>query len=164
MGRKYEVTGKAVIYTKDGVKVVDAEVRRKANAHGDWCEPKTKVSEDYLLIGHARTVPTDDVFAKPAYNPARVEHAFKYASTKFFQLMLDLQRLAQWEPITRYNVPMNWDWFSDNVLTCGRKVDIDFSVSLPEIDAQLYRKYDFTPAMIKFTEERYSYGNAVHED
>lgn len=164
MGRKVKRTGKAVIYTKDGVKIVDAEIRRWANSHGDWNEFKLKPDEDYMLIGGARTVPTDDAWAKHAYRPEVVEAAVKYASTKFFRLILDLERLAQWEPIHRANTPMNGDWFRYNHLDAPRKIDIDFSVSLPEIDAQLYRKYDFTPAMIKFVEERYSYDDALHNE
>lgn len=164
MGRKYEVTGKAVIYTKDGVKVVDSDVRRLFNINQDSCTFKTKETGEYLLVGGARTVPTDNIYAKAAYNPERVDAVFKYASTKFFRLILDLQRLAQFEPIHRANCPMNYHWFSTNRLSAVEKPDIDFSVSVPEIDAQLYRKYDFTPAMIKFVEERYSYDDALHNE
>ena len=163
MGRKFEVTGKAVIYTKAGAKIVDAEVRRKFNSNFDGNDFKIKTDEEYLLIGGARTKPTDNIYAMNAYHPERVEAAFKYASTKFFRLILDLQRLAQWEPIHYANTPLNYQWFQYNVLPMGEKPDIDFTLSLPEIDAQLYRKYDFTPAMIKFVEERYSYDDAIYD-
>lgn len=163
MGRKFEVTGKAVIYTQNGAKIVDAEVRREFNCNYDGCNFKIKTDEDYLLIGGARTVPTDNIYAQNAYQPKRVDAAFKYASTKFFRLIIDLQRLAQWEPISRFNVPMNYQWFQHNHLPLDEVPDIDFTLSLPEIDAQFYRKYDFTPAMIEFTEARYSYDNAIHE-
>ena len=86
MGRKFEVTGKAVIFT--------------------------------------------------------VDHAFKYTQTKFFQAVLDFMRLAQWNPIHK-----------DNCFAV--KPDIDFDKSVAEIDEQFFSKYDFTPAMIKFLEERY---------
>lgn len=163
MGRKFEVTGKAVIYTKDGVKIVDAEVRRKFNVNYDGCDFKIKTDEEYLLIGGARTIQTDNIYAMNAYHPERVEAAFKYASTKFFRLIIDLQRLAQWEPIYRYNPPLNYQWFQLNKLFMGEVPDIDFTLSLPEIDEQLYRKYDFTPAMIAFTEARYSYDDAIYK-
>ena len=145
MGRGREITGKAVIYTADGVKVIDAEVRRYANAQGDEVDSRFDYEEPYLYIGGARTVPTDDSFAKPAYNPERVEHAAQFASTKFFRLILDLQRLAQWEPINKYNYAFDGLQYRTN----------DPQTSRFETDADLYAKWKFNPAMIKFTEEHY---------
>ena len=58
MGRKFEITGKAVIYTKDGVKVVDSEVRRYFDANASWCKFKYKYDEPHMLIGGARTLTT----------------------------------------------------------------------------------------------------------
>ena len=149
---KFEVTGKAVLYTRAGVKVVDAQVRRYFNSNCDSNNFKVKQTGDYMLIGGARTVPTDNPYAKPAYHPLTVEHAARYASTKFFRLTLDLMRLAQWEPIHKYNVPMNQHWFTHNQFTDFSRPDVDFAKPL---DEQLYRKYDFNPSMIHFTEERY---------
>ena len=159
MGRKFEVTGKAVIFTEDGAKIIDAEVRRLFNAHCDSCDFKLRdVPENYLLIGGARTVPADNIYAKPAFKPERVQHAFKYASTKFFRLTIDLMCLAQWQPIHRHNVIMNYHWFRYNYFSRhDMPPDIDFNRSVAEIDAQLYRKYEFTSAMIAFTEARYRY-------
>ena len=97
MGRKFEVTGKAVIFT--------------------------------------------------------VDHAFKYTQTKFFRAVLDFMRLAQWNPIHKDNYFLNGSWFKDNCFAV--KPDIDFDKSVAEIDEQFFSKYDFTPAMIKFLEERY---------
>ncbi|MBR0290108.1 MAG: hypothetical protein IJQ82_14120 [Selenomonadaceae bacterium] len=52
MGRKFEVTGKAVLYTQDGVEIVDAEVRRWFNAHQDTCTFKLKnFQKPYILVG-----------------------------------------------------------------------------------------------------------------
>lgn len=42
MARKFEATGKAVVYTHDGVEIVDAEVRRSFNVHCDTCTYKLK--------------------------------------------------------------------------------------------------------------------------
>lgn len=144
MGRKLEVTGKAVIYTKDGVKVIDAEVRRQFNTHLDTCSFKFKYDGDYLLIGGARTVPNDNPYAMPAYNPERVQRALKYANTKFFRQILDLMKLAQWQPIHPANLPLeNW-LYRDNR-----------SEPLPVDDKSLYERYGFSPAMIQFTEAHF---------
>ena len=145
MARKFEVTGKAVLYTRDGVEIVDAEVRRKFNNHMDTCEPKTgEIQKPFILVGCARTVPTDNVYAQAAYNPERLTKATEYASTKFFRLMLDLMRCAQWEPIHPNNRMIGTQPFSSN------RGDLP-----PTDDRELYKLYDFTPAMIQFVEERY---------
>ena len=89
-------------------------------------------------------MPTDNIYAQPAYNPERVKLAAEYAKTKFFRLTLDLMRLAQWDPLHPSNVPMGWCCFYDNQ---GKL--------LPTDDISLYKLYSFTPAMIKFSEERY---------
>ena len=161
---KREITGKAVIYTHDGAKIIDAEVRRQFNVYQDSNRYRFNFADDYVLVGGARTVETDNIYAKPAYHPETIDYAFKYASTKFFRLMLDLMRLAQWEPIHPSNYVMHGEWFTSNKFQIGKEPDIDFSVSLAEIDAQFYRKYEFTPAMIAFTEARYSYDDVFIQD
>ena len=60
MARKINVNGSVVIYTAEGTKVLDAEVRHVFNMHGEWYKFKFDVAENYLLIGGARTVPTDN--------------------------------------------------------------------------------------------------------
>ncbi len=147
---KFEVTGKAVLYTKDGVEVVDAEVRRYFNANGDWNAVKhIQFKGDYLLVGGARIAPKQNQYAATP-RPELVDVMIRYAKSKFFRLMLDLMRLAQWEPIHRYNVPMNYKWFHDNEIWGG--LDVDFA---KPFDEQLYHKYGFNPSMIQFTEARY---------
>lgn len=156
MGRKFEVTGKAVIYTPNGVKVVDAEVRRWFNNQGDGNRFSIKYNEPYVLIGGARDVPADNPYAKPAYHPETIEFAFKYASTKFFRLQLDLMRLAQWEPIHKHNYIMFGSWFTTNHFNCGGRPDIDFTKHVADIDRQFFRKFEFSQHMIDFVEARYS--------
>ena len=124
MGRKVKPASKAVIFNKDGVKIVDAR--------------EVTDTDNYIKLGYANEM-----------TPARIDGLAKFTRTKFCRFMFDLQRLAQFEPIHNANA----------LDTC----DADLSLSLPEIDAQLYRKYDFTPAMIKFVEERYSYDDALHD-
>ena len=153
MARKIEITGKAVIYTKDGVQVIDAEVRRKFNANYDGCAFKFNFDGDYLLIGGARTIPTENIYAQNAYNPQKVQQAVNYGETKFFRFMLDLMRLAQWEPIHKFNRPLNGQYFMENQTLY--KNTIDYNKRGYELDLQLYRKYGFSPAMIKFVEDNY---------
>lgn len=155
MGRKREITGKAVIYTPyEGVKVLDAEVRREFNCHGDGCTARFDYSDDYLPIGCARTVVTDNHYAMPAYNPNRVQQAVNYGESRFFRFMLELMRLAQWQPVHKVNSPLYRNHFTENRIfkNCG----IDFSKRGAELDKQLYDKHKFTPAMIKFIEDYYN--------
>lgn len=153
MGRKFEITGKAVIYTEAGGQVVDCETRRYFNAHADGNDFRFKNLEgNYLLVGGARTVPSDNPYAAEP-RPELVEQALNYTRTKFFRLMLDLQRLAQFEPIHKANRVLEYQYWSEN----PPKSDIDFSTSVADLDAQLYRKLGFTQEMIDFTEARYSY-------
>ena len=125
MGRKVKRTGKAVIYTKGGVKIVDAR--------------EVSDTDNYIKLGYVHEM-----------TPAKIDGLIKFTQSKIFRLWLDLQRLAQFEPIHNAN-----GLFFD---------DVDLTLDAPEIDAQIYRKYDFTPAMIKFVEERYSYDDAVHNE
>ncbi len=148
--RKYEITGQAVIYTLEGAKIIDCEVRRAANVHGDWNEFRfdkafrKEYGEKYLLIGGARTVPTDNFFAKPAFHPETVTHAFNYARSKFFRLMIDLMRLAQWEPIHAANYVLEQKLYQSND-----------AKALATDDAALYERYGFSQPMIDFVEKKY---------
>lgn len=156
MGAKYEVTGKTVIYTKDGVKIVDAEVRREFNLYLDTCKVRFKYNGcltkfthddgDYILLGCARTVPTDNVYAKPAYSPQRIERAAEYGRSKFFRQMLELMRLAQWEPINPANYPM--EDFVSNAFPTNKPLPLSE-------DEILYTRYGFNDAMKEWTENHY---------
>lgn len=150
MGRKFEVTGKAVIYTKDGIKVVDAEVRRYFNAHQDSNEFKFKYGEPYLLIGGARTVKTDNHYAMPAYHPETVDEAVAYGKTKFFRVILDLMRLAQWEPLHPANCCLFNERFMNNQFAHFDNTTLDVTS-----DDALFKHFGFTPHMIHFAEEHY---------
>ncbi len=72
----------------------------------------------------------------------------KMRRTKFFRLMADLMRLAQFADVEKQAQQFCEDADAD---------DLDWTVSVAEIDAQLYRKYGFSKAMIEFVEGRYSY-------
>ena len=59
--------------------------------------------------------------------------------SKFFQLLLDLQRLAQFDTTDDFQ-------HSNTVALFAEKA---------KSDEQFYRLFDFTPAMIQFTEAKY---------
>ncbi len=140
MARKREITGQAVIYTADGVKVVDAEVRREFNLHAENRVVRNfKYPEEYLLIDAARTIPTEDIYIKPAYQPHRIKNAVNFGESKFFRFTLELMKLAQWQPINTQNTIFGYD-----------ENGVDYSRA--DLDAQLYRHFGFTPPMIDFVE------------
>lgn len=115
----------------------------------------------YTVIGIAKTTPTDTKYTLPCA-PYIIDEALKYTQTKFFRLIIDLMKLAQFDPFN--GIPA---FGTERFVDClgkdyhPRKFDIDFSVSVPEIDAQLYKKYGFTQAMIDFVERKYSYDNGA---
>ena len=161
--RRAEITGKVVLYTENGTQIIDAEVRRLYNTNSDTLELKRfSYPEKYLLIAMARTIPSDNIHAAQPCQKT-VDTAEKYTRTKFFRLLLDLERLAQFDPISKFNncmfrrelenfrfnrtlehsgiLPLNFDWYK----------------SVAELDEQFYRLFDFAPEMIRFTEARYHY-------
>lgn len=115
----------------------------------------------YQLVGMAKTTPTTQEYTLPC-DPEIIDEALKYTRTKFFRLMIDLMKLAQFDPFN--GIPF---FGSEKFRDCSDEhyrplpFDIDFSATVPEIDAQLYRKYGFTPAMIDFVERKYSYDNGA---
>ena len=149
MGMKREITGKAVIYTADGVKVIDAEVRRYFNVHSDERRARFNFEKDYLFIDCARTIPTDNIYAKPAFKPEVIRRAVNFAESKFFRFSLELMKLAQWQPVHKYNTTFGWS--RDNVFDTGGLKNIDYD---KDVDAQLFNFYEFTPAMIDFVESK----------
>lgn len=148
MGR-FEITGQAVVFTPDGVKVLDCMVRRWASAISEYLRfhlsnaDKKALGDNYILIGGARTVPTNDPWGQCAYAPAAVDAAKAYASSHFFRFMLLLMRLAQFEPIHNANPPFGFIIDHQN-----------YKQALTD-DNDLYQHYGFSPAMIAFAEEHY---------
>lgn len=54
--------------------------------------------------------------------------------------------------VTQHNPPQTWSKVPLQDFTSAS--DINWRVSIPEIDAQLYRKYGLSDAEIKFIEEK----------
>lgn len=72
------------------------------------------------------------------------EATLKYVKTKFARIMLDILK------VTQNNAKPTWKYVPLQDFTSTS--DIDWSKSIPEIDQQLYKKYDLTPDEIKFIE------------
>ena len=158
---KKVINGQAVIYTNNGVEIVPAEVRRYYNANRDDLKIKPDLPKGtrYILIGGAKTF-QDQVGNIHAVDPMpfMIERAYKYAKSKFFHLILDLMKLAQFDPVYFSENCFGYQYFlhlknPHQPIDC----DINFDVSIKEIDAQFYKKYNFSQAMINFVERRYSY-------
>lgn len=151
MSRKIKVTGKSVIYTKDGAKVLDSEVRRYFNVNYDSNRGKFNFDGDYLLIGHARFAPKENIYSAEPH-PEYVDQMLRFAKSKFFRLMLDLQRAAQWDPINKNNFCIEADKFHNNAISTYAQRPIDFDA---DIDSQLFVRFGFTPQMIDWINKHY---------
>lgn len=152
--RKIQPNGKAVIYTEDGAKVLDAEVLGLFNAHNDGYRIRFNDNpEKYLLIGGAPLEQPPPNKFRLTLRPEAVEHMLKFTRTRFFRFMLELMRQAKFDPIHSANYFVEAEDFRHDELRTG----VDFSTSVEELDAQFYRKYEFTPAMIAFISEKYAY-------
>ena len=68
----------------------------------------------------------------------------KYVKSKFARTMLGILK------ITQHNPPETWRLVPLQDFTCSS--DIDWSKSISEIDAQLYKKYKLTKEEIAFIE------------
>lgn len=166
-----KVNGQAVIYTDNGVEIVPAEVRRSYNVHGDSLiiKPAVKKNTRYIIVGGAKTFQDepDNIYAVEPM-PFLIERCRKYAKTKFFRLIMDLMKLAQFDPLAGFNGMERC--FLSHYFTHLKNPhepidsDINFDLSVAEIDAQFYRKYQFTNAMINFVERRYSYDDGRRTD
>ena len=94
-------------------------------------EPNTGNTETFLSIG---SFDDNDI----------AENALKYIKTRFSRTLLSVLKTTQdITPEKFLYVPLQD--FTPNS-------DIDWSKSIPEIDQQLYKKYNLTPEEIKFIE------------
>lgn len=92
------------------------------------------------LIGGTQTFITIGKFS----NSDEVGSAMKYIKSKFTRAMLGTLKVTQDnKKRTWKNVPLQ-DFTSNS--------DIDWTKSIPEIDQQLYRKYNLSQAEIDFIE------------
>ena len=151
--RKIQPNGKAVIYTEDGAKVLDAEVVGLYNVYSSNYRIRFNDNpEKYLLIGGARTE-GGGLDKVTSLRSEAIPQMLKFTRTRFFRFMLELMRQAKFDPIHSANYFVEAEDFRHDELRTG----VDFSTSVEELDAQFYRKYEFTPAMIAFISEKYAY-------
>ncbi|MFM1524111.1 MULTISPECIES: Eco57I restriction-modification methylase domain-containing protein [Helcococcus] len=95
------------------------------------------------LIGHTETFISFGAFN----NIQEAKNLFKYIKTKFLRALLGVKKITQGnknKEVWKY-VPLQ-DFTSNS--------DIDWSLSIPEIDQQLYKKYNISKEEIKFIEEK----------
>lgn len=93
-------------------------------------EPNTACTETFLRIG-------------PFNNKEETENAQKYMETKFFRALVGARKGKNMTQSTYSFVPLQ-DFTSSS--------DIDWSKTIPEIDTQLYKKYELSEEEIKFIE------------
>lgn len=96
-------------------------------------EPLIGVTQTFITIGAFKT-------------SAEAEACLKYVKTRFARTMLGILKVTQDNPKDTWRLVPLQDFTSSS--------DIDWSRSVDEIDAQLYRKYGLDPSEIAFIEEK----------
>ena len=107
----------------------------KANGSGAIGEvlstPLVGATETFLSIGSFDTA-------------VEAEGCLKYVKTKFARAMLGILKITQDNPRDKWAYVPLQDFTSNS--------DIDWTESIPEIDQQLYKKYDLSTEEIDFIE------------
>lgn len=91
MGRKFEVTGKAVILTHDGAKIVDAECRRVFNAQGDSNDFKIRALKSLYGID----IQSSSVAATRAHLVQTLRDAFYFFTGKKFSRLDEARAIVE---------------------------------------------------------------------
>lgn len=94
------------------------------------------------ILGYTRTFLGIGAFD----SKEEAENALKYVRTKFARTMLGILKITQDNPIETWRLVPLQDFTT--------KSDIDWSQSIPEIDKQLYKKYNLSPEEIAFIESK----------
>lgn len=94
------------------------------------------------ILGYTRTFLGIGAFD----SKEEAENALKYVRTKFARTMLGILKITQDNPIETWRLVPLQDFTT--------KSDIDWSKSIPEIDKQLYKKYNLSPEEISFIESK----------
>lgn len=92
------------------------------------------------LIGHTDTF----LSIGKLDNEEEANALLKYIKSKFARTMLGVKKATQHNPRSTWEYVPLQDFTTDS--------DIDWSKSIPEIDQQLYQKYDLSPEEISFIE------------
>ena len=96
-------------------------------------EPSTGTTETFISIGSFD-------------NESEAQSCLKYVKTKFARILLGVLK------ITQANTPDKWLYVPMQDFT--DKSDIDWTLSVKEIDKQLYKKYNLSDEEIEFIEEK----------
>lgn len=94
------------------------------------------------LIGYTRTFIGIGAFD----NEVEAEAALKYIKCKFTRAMLGVKK------VTQHNPKSTWEYVPLQDFTPNS--DIDWTKSIPEIDQQLYKKYNLSEEEINFIETK----------
>ena len=116
----------------------------KANGSGAIGEVLSTPLIGKPLIGHTQTYISIGSFNKRE----EADAALKYIKSKFARSLLSILKITQDNPAPK------WKYVPIQDFT--QKSDIDWSKSIPEIDSQLYSKYELSQAEIDFIEEKVS--------
>ena len=99
------------------------------------------------LIAEPNTCATDTFISIGMFNTSFEAHALLlYIKTKFARALLGIKK------VTQDNARAVWEYVPLQDFT--DKSDIDWSKSIPEIDQQLYKKYNLTDEEISFIESK----------
>ncbi len=96
-------------------------------------EPQVAVTQTFITLGSFGT-------------RAEAEACLKYVKSKFARAMLGVLK------VTQHNPASTWKYVPMQDFTSGS--DVDWTKPIPEIDQQLYTKYDLNPEEIAFIEAR----------
>ena len=94
------------------------------------------------ILGYTRTFLGIGAFD----SKEEAENALKYVRTKFARTMLGILKITQDNPIETWRLVPLQDFTATS--------DIDWSKSVPEIDKQLYKKYNLSSEEISFIESK----------
>lgn len=112
----------------------------KSNGSGKFGEPLSSPEVLGPSIGHTRTFMSFGAFS----NKYEAQNLLSYMKTKFLRSYLGILKITQDNPVSVWEkIPMQ---------NFGKQSDIDWSLSIPDIDMQLYKKYNLSKKDIDFIE------------
>ena len=137
--RAYRYVARKYVLDNDFIDTYNVFVP-EANGSGTIGEALSTPVIGLSAIGHTDTFLSIGKFE----SLKEAEHCLKYVKSKFARTMLGILKATQ------HNPPSTWKYVPLQDFTAHS--DIDWSVSVAEIDRQLYRKYDLTADEIEFIE------------
>lgn len=137
--RKYKYIKREMVKENDWIDSYNVLVP-EANGSGALGEVLSTPLIGQPLIGH-----TDTFLSIGKLNDInKAASLLKYIKSKFARTMLGIKKATQHNPKSTWQYVPLQDFSSNS--------DIDWSKSIPEIDQQLYKKYNLSPEEIDFIE------------